>query len=240
MNQLLLISSSRTYGTGFLDHCETALVQRLAGVERLMFAPYALYDRDAYAELARARFQALGVRLESLHRAADPAEPLQEAEALFVGGGNSFRLLRELYQLELLDLIRQRVAEGMIYIGSSAGTNMACPTIRTTNDMPIVEPPSLMSLGLVPFQINPHYLDAPADEKHQGETREQRLREYLEENNTPVLALREGAWLFGDGDHYRLGGSTGGRLFAPDELVSELPPNAQLVWRGQLALASDP
>jgi dipeptidase E len=128
---------------------------------------------------------------------ADDAAPavLAAAEAVFVGGGNTFRLLDRLQRTGLLGLVRERVLEGMPYMGASAGTNIAAPTIRTTNDMPIVEPAGFGAFGLVPFQINPHYLDAVPGSRHMGETREERLREYLEENGVPVLGLREGAWL---------------------------------------------
>lgn len=239
MRKLLLISSSRTHQTDFLDHCEAAIVERLANVQRVMFVPYALFDRDAYAELARARFARMGVRLDSLHTSTNPAAELVAADALFVGGGNSFRLLQHLYEYDVLEIIRQRVAAGMIYMGSSAGTNMACPTIRTTNDMPIVEPPSLDALGLVPFQINPHYLDSDPTSTHQGETREQRLQEYLEENATPVVALREGSWLVVDDDDYMLGGSQGARLFARDRPATNVLPGARLVWKGGHVFATD-
>ena len=148
--------------------------------------------------------------------------------AIFVGGGNTFRLLKTLQDSGLLDEIRRRVADGMLYMGASAGTNMAMPTIRTTNDMPIVEPPAFAALGLVPFQINPHYVDRDPDSSHQGETREQRLQEYLAVNETPVVALREGALLRIEGEAIDLRGSGGARIYRPGVAVEEIPPGRRL------------
>ena len=205
--RLLLISSSRTHGTGFLEHCREHILRRLDGVQELLFVPYALADRDSYANLAREAFSSCGCRITAIHQVDDAHQAVQEAAAMFVGGGNSFRLLKALYDADLLSLIRQRVREGMPYLGASAGTNLACPTIRTTNDMPIVEPPSLAALNLIPFQINPHFVDADPQSTHQGESRETRIREFLEENTTPVIGLREGSCLWIDQDRCELLGS---------------------------------
>ncbi|MFI5183841.1 MAG: dipeptidase PepE, partial [Vicinamibacteria bacterium] len=174
--RLLLISTSAVFGTGYLEHAFPELGDFLGDVERVLFVPHALKDQDTYLAKARVTFRALGRRLDSLHEAASPGDAIATAPALFVGGGNTFRLLAALYSLDLMDLIRERVANGMLYGGASAGSNLAGPTIRTTNDMPIVEPPSLTALGLVPFQINPHYVDPEPGSRHMGETREERLR----------------------------------------------------------------
>ena len=147
---------------------------------------------------------------------------VEDAEAVFTGGGNTFRLLKTLYDNDLVEPLRQRVLAGMPYMGSSAGTNITCPTIRTTNDMPIVEPPSFSALNLVPFQINPHYLDANPDSTHQGESRATRLTEYLEENDTPVLGIREGCWLKINGDGGAIAGSNGAVLFRRNEPLIEM------------------
>ena len=192
---LLLVSSSVCHPTGYLDHCSAAIVEILDGVDRVLFVPWALHDLDGYAEKARQRFAALGKQLDSIHEAGDPVVAASQAEAFFVGGGNTFRLLKRLQESGAGAAIRDRVAEGAPYIGTSAGTNVATASIRTTNDMPIVESPSFVALGLVPFNINPHYLDADPTSTHQGETREDRLQEFLEENDRVVVALREGSWL---------------------------------------------
>ena len=229
MTRLLLLSSSVVHGTGYLDHAESEIRDAMGERRSLVFFPYALADRKGYAERACARFAAMGFQCRSIEEFATPAAALDEAEAIFVGGGNTFRLLKTLYALHLLDLIRRRVGEGMLYMGASAGTNIACPTIRTTNDMPIVEPPSLAALGLVPMQINPHYIDADPDSTHKGETREQRLVEFIEENHAPALALREGAILSVAGGRMRLVGSRDARLFRPGQSPAELSPPAEIV-----------
>jgi dipeptidase E len=189
--------------------------------KRLLFVPFALFDRDGYAATVRERFVSLGVDVESLHDADDPVAAVENAEAIFVGGGNTFRLLNEIYKMKLIEPIRERVAAGMPYMGSSAGSNLAGATIKTTNDMPIIEPPSFEALNLVPFQINPHYLDADPDSKHMGETRETRIREFLEENDSVVVGIREGAMLRIDGNEVSLRGTRGARVFRrgkdPDE-----------------------
>ncbi len=173
----------------------------------------------------------MGYDLRSLHRAPSPRAAVGGAEAIFVGGGNTFRLLKSLYDHDLLDAIRARVASGAPYIGSSAGSVVACPTLKTTNDMPIVEPSSFEALGLVAFQINAHYLDPDPNSTHMGETREVRLREFLEENDLPVVALREGAILRVDDSRVRLGGTTGARLFRRGLPPEELQPGE---WPGAL------
>lgn len=211
--RLLLVSNSTLHGRGYLDHVANALEAFLAGTRRVVFVPYALADQSSYAARARVRFAALGLELDSIHDASDPTAAIGSAEAVFVGGGNTFRLLRTMQQTGVLGAIRERALAGMPYVGSSAGSNVAAPTIRTTNDMPIVEPTSLDALGLVPFQINPHYLDPDQSSTHMGETREERLLQYLEENERPVCGLREGAWLHVEGGAVTLLGTTGARIF---------------------------
>ena len=148
--------------------------------------------------------------------------------AIFVGGGNTFRLLKTLYDLKLLDAIRQRVEAGTLYMGSSAGSVIAAPTIRTTNDMPIVEPPSLDALHFVSYQINGHYIDADPNSTHQGETREQRLIEYLEENSTPVIGIREGTMLRVDGDVTTVKGTKPAKIFRRGEEPVDVEPGSRL------------
>jgi dipeptidase E len=224
--RLLLISNSTQYGRGYLDHAEEEIRSLLGGVKRVLFVPYALKDLDGYAETARARFEKMGYALESINRAPDPQQVTASAEALFIGGGNTFRLLKTLYDLGLLDLIRGRAEGGMPYIGSSAGTVVSCPTIKTTNDMEIVEPPSLAALGLVRFQINAHYLDPDPNSRHMGETREVRLREFHEENQVPVVGIREGSMLRVENGVTVLKGTTGAKLFRRGETPVELLPGA--------------
>jgi dipeptidase E len=188
--------------------------RHFGGVRQVLFVPYALGDHDEYLRLLHEKGLDGGYSIDGLHTHADPKAAVRDAEALFVGGGNTFRLLTALYRFDLLDIIKERVHEGLPYLGISAGSNVACPTMQTTNDMPIVMPPSFAALGLVPFQINPHYFSGSTYVKvgdssyteHYGETRDDRLREYHELNDTPVMGLAEGGlirWNGWDGDGCR-------------------------------------
>ena len=226
--RILLISNSTLYGSGYLDHAEAEIRSFFGNLNRVLFVPFALYDRDKYAGTAQQRFAKMGYDLSSIHTAADPKQAVNETDAVFIGGGNTFRLLKALYDLDLLDPIRKRVGSGMPYIGSSAGSNVAGPTIRTTNDMPIVQPPSFDALALVSFQINPHYVDPDPDSKHMGETREERILQFLEENDTPVVGLREGALLRIENGETLLRGSTGARVFRKGLEPIETLPGAHL------------
>ncbi|HET6972989.1 MAG TPA: dipeptidase PepE [Pyrinomonadaceae bacterium] len=226
--RLLLISNSTLHGSGYLDHAESEIRSFLGDAKRVLFVPYALFDRDKYAANARQRFQKMEYELTSVHTAADPVAAVNETDAVFIGGGNTFRLLKALYEFDLIEAIRKRVSKGMPYIGSSAGSNVAAPTIKTTNDMPIVQPPSFNALGLVSFQINPHYLDPDPNSKHMGETREERIVQFLEENDTPVVALREGALLRIENGETILRGSTGARIFRKGFETVERAPGARL------------
>jgi dipeptidase E len=226
--RLLLISNSTLHGRGYLDHAEREIRDFLAAATPVLFVPFALFDRDAYAGQARDRFGKMGFPLEGIHRAPDPLRAVHEAKALFIGGGNTFRLLKALQDLSLLDPIRRRAAEGMPYIGSSAGSVVSSPTIRTTNDMPIVEPSSFEALGLVSFQINAHYLDPDPASTHMGETREERIRQFHEENAAAVVGLREGTLLRIEGDSVLLRGAAPARIFRREQDPLEVPSGASL------------
>lgn len=186
--RLLLISSSTVHGYGYLDQPEPEIRAFLGGARRVAFVPFAAHDHEAYTAKMRERLERMSLEVVAV-------DEINRADAVFVGGGNTFRLLKTLYDRKLLDVIRDLVRQGLPYIGSSAGTVITAPTMRTTNDMPIVYPPSFDSLGLVGFQINPHYLDADPLSTHKGETREDRIREFHEENAAPVVGLREGSAL---------------------------------------------
>jgi dipeptidase E len=230
--RLLLISSSTVYGSGYFDYCATAVTTFLGpSVTRVLFVPYAVRDCDAYAAKVRDRFARLGLDVDSVHSgqaAAAAARAVETAQAIFVGGGSTFRLIDALWKEQLIEPIRARVRGGMPYIGSSAGSNVACPTIKTTNDMPIVQPPTFEALGLVPFQINPHYVDPLPGSTHMGETREERIREFHEENDAAVVGLREGAWLEISGPSLHLRGTTGARLFERGLPPVELAASASI------------
>ena len=203
---LLLLSNSTNHGGGYLAHAIEPVLAHLAG-RALTFVPYALADHEGYTSTVRSALAPYDVDVEGVHHHVDPVAAIADAEAVFVGGGNTFRLLARLQSTGMIDSLRERVHSGMPYMGASAGTNIAGQTIRTTNDMPIVQPASFDALGLVPFQINPHYVDADPTSTHNGETREQRLREFLEENDAAVLGLREGTWLHVTDDAALIGGT---------------------------------
>lgn len=224
--RLLLLSNSTNHGQGYLDHAMGEIRALLGPVRRLLFVPFALHDRTSYAARARARFATEGIEVDALTPGEDGRRALESAEAVFVGGGNTFRLLKTLQDSSLVEPLQRR-ARGMPYLGASAGTNIACPTIKTTNDMPIVQPASFDALGLVPFQINPHYLDPDPGSRHMGETREDRIREFLEENDVAVLGLREGGWLRIEGTTGRLEGA-GARVFRRGRPPEERVPGAAL------------
>ncbi|MER8003508.1 MULTISPECIES: dipeptidase PepE [unclassified Streptomyces] len=227
--RLLLLSNSTAPGRGYLEHALAEIDDALGGVRRLVFVPYALADHDGYTAQVAEALAPLGVEVTGAHTAGDPAALIRDAGAVFVGGGNSFRLLKALYAHDVVAAIRERAGAGALYMGSSAGTNMACPTLRTTNDMPIVQPPSFEALGLVPFQINPHYLDARPDTAHMGETRAQRLEQFLEENDVPVVGLREGTWLRREADRLTLGGiEAGAVVFRGGAEPAEIRPGHDL------------
>ena len=226
--RILLISSSACHPTGYLDHAEPEIRDFLTGTRRVLFFPWALADRDAYAAKVRERLRRMGFEVDSAHEAPDPVRAVENAEAVFLGGGNTFRLLKTMYELDLLVPLRRRVWEGMPYVGSSAGSNVACATIRSTNDMPIIEPPSLAALGLVPFNLNPHYLDPDPTSTHKGETREERIAQFHEENEQPVVGLREGAILRIEGGNVTLRGIARARLFRKGEPPAEFAPGDRL------------
>ncbi len=224
MNQpshILLVSNSTVHDRGYLDHVEDEIRDLLGHARTVLFFPYALQDRDGYAAKARSRFEAMGYKMDSAHATSDPRQAIAATDAIFIGGGNTFRLLKAIQDLELIEPIRRRIREGAAYIGSSAGSNVAGPTIRTTKDMPIVQPRSFDALGLVPFQISPHYLDPDPASTHMGETQEERIVQFLEENETPVLGMREGAWVRVRNQSVILGGSNGARIFRRGETPVE-------------------
>jgi dipeptidase E len=219
--RLLLISNgSELIGDAPTEFFQSAVRDFLgARVRRVLFVPFAAVVRsyDEYAARAREKLGPLGFEVESVHEAGDARGAVEGAEAIAVGGGNTFHLLRGMYEAGLVEAIRARAASGTPYFGWSAGANVAGPTIRTTNDMPIVEPPSLDALRLVPFQINPHYTDARI-EGHMGETRDERLNEFVHANpGVRVVGLREGTMLRVEGDGVRLLGGRPARLFLKGE-----------------------
>jgi dipeptidase E len=227
-SRLLLISNSTLHGSGYLDHAEKEIRDFVGSRTRVVFVPFAVHDRQAYAAKAQERFRNIGLSLISIHDVSNMPRAVDEADVVFVGGGNTFRLLKGLYDHNLLGTIRRRVAAGVPYIGSSAGSIVACPNIKTTKDMPVVQPPSFEALGLVPFQISPHYLDPDPSSTHMGETQEERITQFLEENEEPVVGLREGSVLRVQEGTVTLKGQNTARIFRVGEKPVEATPGSNL------------
>ena len=215
MKRLLLLGNSQNQNQQYLGHAESEIKRLLGNKEvNALFIPYAqvLGSFDSFANAARAAFQRMGHQLTSLHTMADQQKEVRHAEAIVIGGGNTFHLLYHLFEKDLLSSIRYKVESGAPLIAWSAGANVSCPTIKTTNDMPIIEPRSLNAMGLVPFQINPHYVDSSDDPT--AETREDRLNEFTEVNpDVYVVGLREGSMLRVEGSNIELFGPLGARVF---------------------------
>ena len=212
---LLLISNSTNAGEEYLQYPIERIGKFLQGVKEVVFIPYAAvtFSYAAYEAKVQARFNQIGVKVRSVHRTANPRQMIRNAEAICVGGGNTFALTKKMQEQGLMQAIRKKINEGTPYVGWSAGSNVCCPTICTTNDMPIVQPESFKAIGAVKFQINPHYLDANP-EGHAGETREQRILEYIEANPRRwVVGLREGCMLHVEGEKMELIGSRPMRIF---------------------------
>lgn len=216
MKKILLASTSTVYGGTYLSYLKEAMTVFFANVDEVLFVPYARpsgITHEVYTEVAQSGFEVIGKRIVGLHTFADPAKAIRTAQAIFTGGGNTFLLVKQLYDLGLMDVLREVVLSGTPYMGTSAGSNIAGRTMQTTNDMPIVYPSSFKTLGVVPFNINPHYLDPDPTSKHKGETRETRIKEFLVLNDTPVVGLREGSWLLVEGERISLEGELTARLF---------------------------
>jgi len=223
--KLLLISNSRLPGQAYLEYPTPYLKKFLGDITtNILFIPYAAvtFSYDEYEAKVNEALADSGIQVTSIHRFSDPTEAIDKAEVIVVGGGNTWQLVKVLHEKELMIPIREKVVKGLPFIGWSAGSNIACPTLRTTNDMPIVEPKKFETLNLVPFQINPHYLDDHPD-NHAGETREQRIEEFITINpDVHVVGLREGTLLWVEGGRMSLHGHLTARIFQHGKLPVEL------------------
>jgi dipeptidase E len=225
--QLLLVSSSRCHPHGYLDHCEAEVRRLFAGLTEILFIPYARpsgQTHEQYTTAARERFERMGLGLKGIHEFADRRAALAAAQGVFIGGGNTFVLLRDLYEFDLIDTLRERMVAGMPYLGTSAGTNVAGLSIGTSNDMPIVHPPSFAALGMVPFNINPHFPMNKPDPTHQGESREDRIGEFHVFNPQPVVALHEDGMLRIEGPQVKLIGQRPALVFRQGQEVVAVEP----------------
>ena len=231
MKSILLASTSTVHGGTFLSYLTKQLEKLFSDTEEVLFIPYARpngMSHDQYTKIAQDAFKAINKRIMGIHKSNDPVEALKSAQGIFTGGGNTFLLVSQLYKYDLMHHLRDIVINGTPYLGTSAGSNICGITMGTTNDMPIVYPPSFKTLGLVPFNINPHYLDPDPDSKHMGETRETRIKEYQTQNSIPVIGLREGSWIRVKGDSIFLRGPHSARVFEQGKEAEELPSGSSL------------
>jgi dipeptidase E len=224
---LLLISTSTTHGTDYLEHAEEEVQLLLSGKKSILFIPYARpggISHKEYTAKVKEAFEKWEIDVTGIHEYDDPIKAVNEAEAVFIGGGNTFVLLRNLYANKIILPLQERVKKGMPYMGTSAGTNVAGRTIGTTNDMPIVHVKTFDALQFVPFNINPHYLDPIEGSTHMGETRETRISEFHHHNRQPVVGLREGSMLRVEGDKINLLGKLPARIFLQGQKPMEFYP----------------
>lgn len=222
--KILLASTSTVHGSSYLAYIQDDMVNFFAGVDEILFVPFARpsgISHDQYTEIAQQGFSSIGKKVVGLHTFADPTEALKTAKAIFTGGGNTFLLVTELYRLNLMNILREVILSGTPYMGTSAGSNIAGQTMQTTNDMPIVYPPSFDTLRVVPFNLNPHYLDPDPNSTHKGETRETRIKEFHNLNDIPVIGLREGSWLSIENQEITLKGDFSARIFEKGKLPYE-------------------
>lgn len=231
MKNIIIASTSTVHGTGFLAYILDELKVFFKDVKTILFIPYARpsgISHDEYTEKVSDAFNKIDKNLQGIHTLGNPAEAIEKAEAIFVGGGNTFVLLNQLYKLNLIAELKKVVSQGTPYLGTSAGSNICGLNIKNTNDMPIVYPPNFKALGLVPFNINPHYLDPDRTSTHMGETRETRIKEFHCYNTQPVIGLREGSWLHYEGDSIILKGPLSARVFEYQKAPYEVMPKKEL------------
>jgi len=216
MQKLLIASTSSLHGSAYLEYLLPELKNFFSHTKEILFLPYARpsgISHDSYTIKAKEAFFRIGKEVAGIHEFADAAKAIIDSKAIFVGGGNTFLLVKTLYEYKLMEVLKEVLKKGTPYLGTSAGSNILGMSMQTTNDMPIVYPPSFDTLGLVPFNINPHYLDPDKNSTHQGETRETRIREFHVWNEIPVVGLREGSWLEVKGGIILLKGDLSARLF---------------------------
>lgn len=231
MMKIVLASTSTLSGQDYLAYLQPVMQRLFSGISEIIFVPYARpggISHDDYTARASAAFAAIGIRVKGLHTFDDPATALKHADGFFTGGGNTFLLVKQLHELELMDVLRLEIEKGKPYLGTSAGSNIGGVNMQTTNDMPIVYPPSFETMGLVPFNLNPHYLDPMPEIKHMGETRETRIREFHTQQDVPVIGLREGSWIEVNGTEIRLCGELSARIFKAGREAYELGAGGDL------------
>jgi dipeptidase E len=229
MKNLIVASTSTIHGGSYLEYLTDEVTLLFKDCKEIIFIPYARpggMSHDAYTEIAAKFFKKIYIKVTGLHTYDNPAKAIKEAKGVFTGGGNTFLLVHMLYRNEVLQPLRESIYNGLPYLGTSAGSNICGPSMQTTNDMPIVYPPSFKTLGVIPYNINAHYLDPDPSSKHMGETRETRIEEFHTQNTIPVIGLREGSWLRVIGDEITLKGAHTARMFEQGKLPLEIVSGA--------------
>ena len=231
MKSIIIASTSTLHGGNYLEYLLPTLQSHFKNCSTILFIPYARpsgISHDEYTKKAAQAFASINIKVQGIHEFENPEEAIQNAEGVFTGGGNTFLLVTQLYKNKIMQLLAEKVKNGTPYLGTSAGSNICSLSMQTTNDMPIIYPPSFQTLGLIPFNLNPHYLDPDANSQHMGETRETRIKEFHAFNAIPVLGLREGSWLEVKGNKITLKGDLKARLFKQNEAPQELETESDL------------
>ena len=228
---IILASTSTLFGGNYLEYIIAEIADLFKGIDEIIFIPFARpggISHDDYTNKARTFFAQLNIKVKGLHEFDNPIIALYDAKGFFTGGGNTFLLVKTLHELDLMLGLKENVENGKPYLGTSAGSNIGGINMKTTNDMPIVYPPSFECMGLVPFNINPHYLDPNPELKHNGETRETRIKEFLTQNDTKVIGLREGNWIRRVGNRITIEGNETTRIFEKDKEPYEIEAGTEL------------
>lgn len=233
MKNIILASTSSLFGQEYLTYIKAELIRLFESIDELIFIPYARpggISHEEYTAKAATFFSNIGKKVMGLETFDDPAAAIKNGRAFFTGGGNTFLLVKTLWEKGLMGILKAEVEKGKPYLGTSAGSNIGGLSMQTTNDMPIVYPPSFQTMSLVPFNINPHYLDPNPNSKHNGETRETRILEFLSQQNTPVVGLREGSWIRVINDAITTEGAFSSRIFETGKKPYELAPGSPLAF----------
>lgn len=228
---LLLASTSTLFGEAYLEYLKPQISELFLGINEIVFIPYARpsgISHENYTQKVRQVFSEFSISLKGLHEFENPIEAIKNAQAYFTGGGNTFLLVKTMHELGIMSVLKQELLSGKAYLGTSAGSNIGGENMMTTNDMPIVYPPSFDCMGLVHFNINAHYLDSNPNLKHNGETRETRIKEFHTQNQTPVVGLREGNWIRVQNSKITTEGSELTRIFLPNREAFELEAFSEL------------
>ena len=231
MKNIIVASTSTIHSGTYLSYLLDEIAELFLETEEILFIPYARpsgLSHDEYTKIAADAFSKINKQIVGLHTFENPEEAINNAKGVFVGGGNTFVLVSQLYKNNVMQVLREAVFNGLPYLGTSAGSNICGTTMGNTNDMPIMYPPSFKTLGIIPFNINPHYLDPDPNSKHMGETRETRIKEYHSQNTIPVVGIREGSWLRVKGGSIILKGTLTARIFEQGKEAYELENNSSL------------